>query len=272
MKFDMGAAWRDATTMMAGNKEVLLVVAGIFFFLPALVVGLMVPSLTDILGSTTDPEAMQEQLLALYAGYGWLFVLAGLAQVAGYIALLALLRDASRPTVGDAIKAGLVGMIPAFVGYILASVLIGLVLMLLVGAAALAGSTALTVIVSILALVIAIYMYVKFSLLTPVIALEGTYNPIKALARSWKLSKGNSLRLFLFYLLLFIVYFIVAMVVGLVVGLLVFALGDTLGLTINAILSGLIGAGFAIIFVSVLAAIHRQLAGPSAGAVSETFE
>ena len=34
MKFDMSEAWRDAVAMMTANREVLLIVAGIFFLLP----------------------------------------------------------------------------------------------------------------------------------------------------------------------------------------------------------------------------------------------
>ena len=34
MKFDMSAAWNEATRLMAANRDVLLIVAGVFFFLP----------------------------------------------------------------------------------------------------------------------------------------------------------------------------------------------------------------------------------------------
>ena len=36
MKFDMNAAWREATGMIAANREVLMIVAGVFFLLPSL--------------------------------------------------------------------------------------------------------------------------------------------------------------------------------------------------------------------------------------------
>ena len=32
MKFDMSAAWNEATRLMAANRDVLLIVAGVFFF------------------------------------------------------------------------------------------------------------------------------------------------------------------------------------------------------------------------------------------------
>ena len=40
MKFSMSEAWRDATAMMSANREVLLIVAGIFFLLPSVVLTL----------------------------------------------------------------------------------------------------------------------------------------------------------------------------------------------------------------------------------------
>jgi ABC-type Fe3+ transport system permease subunit len=80
------------------------------------------------------------------------------------------------------------------------------------------------------------------------------------------------LRLFLFYLLLVVAYFVISIVVGLIVAALVVVSGDSIGLMVNALLSGVVGAIAYTVFVAVLAAVHRQLSGPSAAAVSGTFE
>ena len=272
MKFDMGAAWQDATTMISRNKEVLLVVAGIFFFLPALVQALLIPGMDQLFTDTTDPETMQAQVLALYTDWGWLFILTGLLSIVGYLALLSLLRDASRPTVGDAIKGGFIGLLPAIGTYILFVLLISLIAGLAIGAGAGSGSVAVGIVFGLVAFIAVVYISVKTSLAAPVVALDREYNPIKVFARSWKLTKGNSLRIFLFFFLIMLVYFVISLIVGMIAALVLAALGNTVGLVVAGLLSAFIGTAVAIVLVAVLAAMHRQLAGPSAESVSETFD
>ena len=111
----------------------------------------------------------------------------------------------------------------------------------------------------------------RWSIAQPLLVARGD-RPMQALGESWKLTKGNSVRLFLFYLLLIIVYIVAAMVLGAVLGALTLALGPSVALTANAIVSGLLSAVVTVVFVAVFAAVHRQLSGPSAAAVSQTFE
>jgi hypothetical protein len=270
MKFDMSAAWRDAMTMVSANREVLLVISGIFFFLPSAVLGFAIGDVQEAV--LADPENAQKVMLSVYSSWSWLIALVALVTAVGYLALLALLRDHRRPTVGEAIKTGLIGLLPAIGAYLLLTIGLGLLFAVLVGIAAAIGSAALGVVLGMIAVILTVYVMVKVSLAGPVIAIDKTYNPIKVLLRSWQLTKGNSVRLFLFYLLLFIAYFVIAIVVSAIVGLLVVVAGSAVGLALNAIVSALISAVVTVIFVAVLAAVHRQLGGPSAAAVSETFE
>ena len=57
-----------------------------------------------------------------------------------------------------------------------------------------------------------------------------------------------------------------------ILGLVTVMAGASAGLAINAIASGLISAVVTVILVAVLAAVHRQLSGPSPAAISETFK
>jgi hypothetical protein len=270
MTFDMSEAWRDATAMIKANRELLTIVAGIFVFLPSVATSFAVPGMDTLLG---DPEAMQAQVMAFYASYGWVFALVALVQIVGYLAMLALLRDRRRPTVGQAIGTGLRGLLPA-VGtvlvLILALTLVGTVLSLAIGVLAMAlgatGGAILGSMVTLGLLAFFIYVAVKLSLWAPVIAVDKVHNPIAVLRRSWGLTKGNTLRLFVFYLLLVVVYVVVSIVLGMLVGTLALVLGDTAGLIVGAVLSGLIGIIAAMIYVGVLAAAHRQLSGPWAPA------
>lgn len=270
MQFNMSDAWRDATAMMARNREVLLIVAGLFFFLPSVVLGLAMGDLQEM--AVANPENAVAVMSSFYGSWWWLILAMSIASIVGYLALLALLRDHRRPTVGEAIKIGLSGVLTTLAVAIIVWLGLGIVLGLLIAASAATGSAAVAVVVGALAFVLAVYVVVKMSLTGPVIAIEKVYNPFTVLIRSWQLTKGNSLRLFLFYLLLIVVYIVLAMLLGIVTGILTIALGPSVGLPVNAAISAVLSAGVTVVFVAVIAASHRQLSGPSANSVSETFE
>lgn len=268
MKFSMSEAWRDATAMMSANREVLLVIAGIFFLLPSLATALTMPSLQQSM--MADPTTASAAVMELYAGWWWLLLLVLLAQLVGYLAMLALLRDSSRPTVSEALRTGLAGLLPAIGMYLIVGV-VGFAIMLVVGLLA-AASPPLGFVLILAAVIGAVYVMVKLSLALPVIAIEKISSPIAAMTRSWRLTRRNSLRLFVFYMLLVIVYLVISMILGAVLGL-VFALaGGSTALLLNGLVSGILSCILTVVFVAVIAAVHRQLAGPSAEAVSATFE
>jgi hypothetical protein len=82
------------------------------------------------------------------------------------------------------------------------------------------------------------------------------------------------LRIFAFYLLVGVIFGVVLIVTMLVIGALLAVLlgvGDT-AKTIATVISSVLSAGATIYFVSIVAAVHRQLAGPSAEVVNATFE
>ena len=270
MKFDMSAAWRDAMVMVSNNREVLLIVAGIFFFLPSAAFGFAVGDLQEAM--LADPENAQQVMLSIYADWWWLILIVSVATIVGYMALLALLRDTRRPTVGEAIKTGFVGVLPALGVSILTGLALVACLVVIVGIAGATGSPAPGFVLGAAAVVLLIYVAVKLSLVYPVIAIDKLMNPLRVIGRSWQLTKGNSLRLFVFYLLLGVVYLVVATVISAVVGLLTVVLGPSVSLGANAIIAGIVSAVATVIFVAVLAATHRQLSGPSAASVNEVFE
>ena len=82
------------------------------------------------------------------------------------------------------------------------------------------------------------------------------------------------MRLFLFYLLLTAVYFVILMVVTMVIMALAIAIAGQgkVALLIGGVGSGAVGAAASVLLTAVLAAIHRQLAGPSAQAIGGTFD
>jgi hypothetical protein len=269
VKFSMSEAWRDATAMMTANREVLLIVAGIFFFIPGAAMAMAMANLEEAM--VADPENVQAMMQSFLHDWWWLVIVYFVVTMVGTLAMLALLRDHSRPTVAEALRVGLSGLLPAIAASLVLGFGIGLAAMVVLTAAGVTGSPALVVLAILVLAVGLLYVYVKTSLTAPVIAIDKVYNPFRVIGRSWRLTKGNSLRIFLFYLLLMVVYVVVSLVLGLIGAVVLFA-GPSAALLVNGILSGILGAISAVIFVAVIAAIHRQLSGPSPAAVSQTFE
>lgn len=273
MKFDMSRAWNEAVEMLRANREVLFVVAGLFFFIPAVLVAILLPDMQQPpVGDPEDPEAMMEAVMAVYRDNWWIIALTSIIQMIGTIALLALLRDSARPTVGDAIKTGALGFLPYLLAYFLVGMGVALLAVVLVGGLA-AITPVLAALGGLIFFVLLIYIMVKCTMIGPVVAIEKVMNPVTAIVRSWKLTKGNSVRLFLFYLLLGLVYVVLAAILGAIFTLLGSALGaGSVALSIQGVLSGLLGAVATTVGVAVMASVHRQLSGGTPEAVSRTFD
>ena len=270
MKFDMSEAWRQATAMLSGNREVLGVVAGLFFFLPTVAMGFA-------FGETSRPAVAtlaeaQKQMFETYANWWWLLALSVLLSIFGYLSLLSLLRGEQRPTVGQALKTALVGLVPAIAAYAICIVVLSLAAGILLGVGTASGSLAVSFVAITLAVALCFYGAVKVSLAGPVIAIDKVLNPLRILSRSWQLTRGNGLRLFVFYILLVITYAVLVLVLGIVVGALTVALGQSVGQIVSALLTGLMSAVATTVFVAILAAVHRQLSGPTAQVLGQTFE
>ncbi|MXO66630.1 hypothetical protein [Altericroceibacterium endophyticum] len=273
MTFDMNRAWRGAMDMFSANREVLLIVAGIFFFLPQLLASIVLPDMSGAMANPEDSQAMIAMLTQIYTNYWWLFLIVVLAQGIGFLGMIALLRDSSKPTVGEALMAGLKALLPYILASIIMSVIFMMVFVLIVGVLSITGIPALAALGMAIALAAFFYLGVRFSLLTAVMAIENILNPVGALRRSWTLTKGHSVRLLLFYALILVAYLVISLVIGLVMGGLVLALGgSTIGLFLNAVVSGLIGAAATSLFATLLASIHHQLSGPSTQAIGSTFD
>lgn len=271
MKFDSNLAWKEASSAIAANREVLLALAGVFFVLPSLAIALLMPTPEPQPGATP-----QEAVTAMQAYYAaavpWLLPMT-IIQAAGTLGLLSLFTDRRRPTVGEAIKLGFIGLLPYVGAQLLLGIGIGLTFGIAIGIAAATGVGALVAVVVAVGLLGVLYVMVKTSLAAPVIMVEGVRNPVTALTRSWRLTKGNSVRLGLFYLLLFVVFVVVISIVMAIVGLLAtLVVGGETAKVISAVISSVLGAAMTLYFVAAIAAAHRQLAGPSAEKVSETFE
>ena len=261
MKFDLDTAWKDTTALLRDNFRLLALIAGVFYFVPYAAILLWVPGLSEFMNGAIDPNssAAQAKLSAMLSGYWWAFLLGAIIQGIGFLAMLSLLRRRASPTVGQAIQNGA----RAIPSYLATSIIMGVAIALAVIAIAflfaLTGIGALQVLAIGLGIAIAFYLVTKFSMAAPIIAIDEVLNPIEAMRRSWNLTGKNSFRLFGFYALLFVAYAIISMLVSMVFSL-VFALGGAeTQLFGQAITSSLMNALAAMLFASVLAAVHAQL-------------
>lgn len=278
-KLDMGRAWTLTTNLIGANRDTIGAIAGLFFFLPSLATAIFVPALANPQAPATpsgaEPgaamEAVAAQMSAIYAENWPLLLVLLVIQFIGSMALLALLTDRGHPTVGEALGTGL-RSIPSYLGaQILSTFGAGLALGLPLGILAAFAPPAVTVIAMLVLVVLIIYMIVKFALIAPVIAIEGERNPIAALKRSWRLTAGNALRIFLFLFLLMLTIGIIATLVSAVLTLIFTAIGEPVATIGINVVSGLVNAVVTVIFLVVTVAIHRQLAGPSSEVLAETF-
>jgi len=271
MKFDSNRAWKEAAAAVSANREVLFAIAGVFILLPSLAFGLLFPQ--PVASPELTPEQAGTAMLTFYQdAMPWLLPMAVL-QAVGSLSLLALFTDRRRPTVGDAIRLGATGLLPYIGVQLLVGLGLGAIAVLVLALASATGLVALSVVLGIAVAIAAIYIAVKTSLTAPVIMVEGVRNPIVALRRSWALTKGNSARIAVFYALLVLVFVIAISVISALFGIAAAMIAGAEGArVVGVIVSSAMGATMTLYLVAVVAAIHRQLAGPSPEAVGATFE
>lgn len=269
-KLDMGKAWTQATGMIGANRDLVGVLAGLFLFLPLfVVVYALLTSSIDFAGGggEPDPARVSAQIEAFLAANWWALLLALVGQLCGSIAIIALIGDPSRPTVREAL-----GAVPRLVLPVLgAQLLIGLLTQLpsflagLLPQAAAAG-------LSLIALPVTLYLTIKFALTSAVIVLGQRRNPIEAMRRSWGLTKGNSFRLFLFFLSLMVLAAVVGLILMLVVGLVLSTLGERVALIGNSGFFALLLTVFYTVSYALTAAIYRQLSQTVPDEDADLFE
>lgn len=278
-KLDMGQAWSEASALLGANRDTIGAIAGLFFFLPSFAAALLVPELVNpepARAASNDPQAVLDaalgQMRAIYADNWPLFLAISLAGLVGSLAILALLSDRGRPTVREALATAAKRLPSYLAAQLISALLAGLAVGLPLGLVAAFAPAWASVVVLLAAVVLVIYLIIKFALIAPVIATEGITNPLAAIARSWRLTKGNSLRIFVFLALLFLVIGIISALVQGILTLIFAAIGGEVATIGNGVVSAIINTLITVIFLVVIGAIHRQLAGEAPGRVAEVFE
>jgi hypothetical protein len=271
MKFDSNRAWQQATAAIRANREVLFALAGVFYLLPMLAFSLLFPQPEPPPGA--DEQAMMAFATKYYAETMPVAFPLGLVQAAGTLGLLTLLTDRSRPTVGMAIRLGFACLLPYIVSQLLFGFAAGGIAIAFLGVLGLTGSSVLTSAGLAATIVGGIYLLARFSLTAPVIAVEQVRNPVRALQRSWALTRGNAGRVIVFFLLILLVFAILLTIVMSLVGIvLALIMPEHPARILAAVVSSSLEAGMGLTFIAALAATHAQLSGQPTDQLGETFD
>lgn len=249
-KLDLSACWNDVMHLFRANRELLLGVAGVFVLLPGLAFALFVSRPENPAGA--EIETLYRLMLEFYTDNVFWIILVGLANGFASVVMLVLILDSRKPSVGEAMRKGVSILLPYYALGILSNMMVFL------------GSLAFVL--------PGIYIFIKLVVAGPAMIAERSYNIPAAMRRSWALTKGNSGRVLLFVLVVavtaFFVYLTSVTVIGLVIRL---AVDGGLADTLTTLVDSVISMFLTVLMVCVYAALYRQLAGPAADDVAETF-
>lgn len=246
-RFDMGSAFAEARALLRSHRDLVLAIAGVFLFLPAVLVGIFGPPEPDFAGQTTD--GVSAMMWTYYSELAPYALAAGIVSLIGTIAISRLYLAPAGVSVGGALGFALSVLLTVLIAALIAGVGIGIGLILL--------------------LIPGLYLYARLSLVTPHVADTGEKNPLAALSASWNLTKGNGWVL-LGYLLVVIIIGVIAvlLVVGVTGALVTQILPDEGGRVAAAVIGALINTIFSVVLIAVLAGAYRQLTGSVAVAAS----
>lgn len=241
-KFDMGAAWDDAMTLVRAHVPLTGVLAGFFFFLPGMVMALLGPTPLAPPGNVTPDQLSAMVMADLRQQLPWLLAIT-MASSLGSVAILRLWLARAGTSVGEAL-AFTVAAIPTMIAmFLVQSILFGIAFLLLI--------------------VPAIYLLGRFAAAYPLLADRNLKNPFAALAGSWQLTSGNGWRVAFFVFLFLLVLIIISLIVQGVTGIL--GVRGSFGYLIGSAVNSAVSAGFGLLNTAVIASVYRQLSVKGAG-------
>lgn len=244
MKLSYSAAWDDLTGLLKAHGALIAALAGVFIFLPTLLVGYLLPR-----PEITDASQWLPRLNQYYiANWPW-FGLSTLVTMAGSLAILLLVFAPRGTSVAAAIARAFLLLPFYFVASLIAGFAVGFGMLFLI--------------------VPGLYLFGRLALIGPVMVAEDRRSPLAAIARTFEVTKGNGWRILGFFLLVAIAGYVAAGVVNTLAGILfVLVAGKDLGGLLAMIVASATYSGLAVVFLLLYAAVYRQLAGPE---VAKTF-
>ena len=247
-KFDMGEAWQQVAAMFRGNREILITVAGLFFFLPTLIFTLVYPEPpVSVPGETA--QQMIDRVMEYYRVCAPGLLLSSLVSIIGNLAIWRLLLAEGGTSLGGALSTSLT----LFLSYLAASIISGFAI----------GLGFLLLIVP------GLYLTCRLGLIGPAMTAEKIMNPITAISASWNYTRNNGWVILLFMVILVIVGWIAIIITGAIFGaLFALLLPENIANIGNKTVQALLGSGLSLILTLAMTSVYRQL-GPYTN--KETF-
>jgi hypothetical protein len=237
MTFSYNAVWEDTGRLLKAHGALLAAIAGVFVFLPTLLVGYFFP--------TPEPATTDLNLYIRIVGkFLWdhrlWYILQGFVVMIGTAAMLRLVL-APRVTVAGAILFGT---------------------LLLAAYSILSLITNLIVFVGFILLIVpGLYLWGRMVPAGPAMVAENRRNPLDALKRGLALSRGQGWAIVGLLLIVLIPGEILIWVIQQLVGiLLILAAGQEIGKLLTAVVACALNAIFAVVLTMLSAAIYRALA------------
>lgn len=244
MKFSYSAVWTDVVALLRAHASLIATVAGVFIFLPGLLLAYFLPQ-----PDTQDFSRLGEIWVEyLNANWHWM-LLNSLVNMIGSIAIL-LLIFARNISVGGAITAALALLPFYFLTSLLGSLMIGFGFVLLI--------------------IPGLYLIGRLGPLNSVVVAESRRNPIDAIGRCFALTKGHGWAVLGLILIVAIPAMIAIGVATTLLGILfVLVAGQDLGQMLILIVRTAGNAALVVLLLVLNAAIYRQLAaGAGAGSAA----
>jgi hypothetical protein len=238
MRLSYSAIWDDAAALIRAHGQLLAPLAGVFLFLPALVLRELatIPSLAEAKDLVHAVAAFQA-----YVAMNWPLLLATrLVELVGSIAILELALGPRGTSVGAAIVVGVLLLPFYFATLFLANVAIALGCLLL--------------------FVPGLYLGGRLAPFPAVVVAERVRNPIAALRRTFALTDRRGWAILGLVVLVMVATAVISIVSGSVVGLVVALLaGKAIGTFAAATAAAAAGAGGQVVILALFAALYRAL-------------
>ena len=250
MKLNYMQCWNGAMALLGAHKEAILAIAGVFLFLPTFLFAQFVAQ--PVLTGDEDINGLMIVYSAYFSENSLSIMASNLVISFGGLAIYFTLAPSRNNTVAE----DLVAALKAFLIYLIANLLTGL----------------LTVMGFFLLVIPGLYVACRFILVPAVIVDQDERNPVEALRRSWSLTKNNGFSILLFILIIAVTGTItigaLQAVTGIITGL---ATGGAGWPFIENLVASLTGTAFQLVLAVVIISIYLELTGKKSD-VGEVFK
>ncbi len=249
MKLNYMECWSGAMAILRDHKEAILAIAGVFLFLPTLLMAQFIGQ--PNLEGTEDLNAITAAYSTFFGENAFAIIASNLLISFGGFVIYFTIAPSHSGTVADDLGKAL----RLFLIFLIANILTGL--------ATFAGI--------LLFIIPGLYVACRLILVPMIIADHGERNPLEALKKSWDSTKDNGFSILLLVLMIAIIGAItvgvIQMIIGVIIGL---ATGGAGWPLIENLVSALGGSALQILFTVLIGSIYYQLTGKGSD-VGEVF-